>query len=53
MGAFKNYIDRKGWVGGQPNVYAYKVNDHFLFNELVYEGWVSGQKCPKICVPSY
>ena len=24
-GAFKNYIDKKGWVGGQSNVYAHKV----------------------------
>ena len=21
MGAFKNYVDRRGWVGGQSNVY--------------------------------
>ena len=23
-GAFKNYVDRKGWVGGQSNVYESK-----------------------------
>ena len=21
MGSFKNYVDRRGWVGGQSNVY--------------------------------
>ena len=30
-GSFNNYVDRKGWMDGQPNVYAYKVNDCFLF----------------------
>ena len=30
-GTFKNYVDRKRWVGGQSNVYANKMNDHFLF----------------------
>ena len=24
MGAFKNYVDRRGWVGGQSNVYVSK-----------------------------
>ena len=22
MGAFNNHVDKKGWVGGQPNVHA-------------------------------
>ena len=38
--SFNNYVDRKGYVGGHSNVYIYKVNDHFLFTSLVYEGWV-------------
>ena len=37
-GAFNNYVDRRGWVGGQANVFAYKVNDLFLFTLFVYEG---------------
>ena len=37
-GAFKNYIDRKGWVGDQSNFYAYKVNDLSFFPSLVYKG---------------
>ena len=41
-GLFKNYVDRRGWVGGQPNVYAYKVNGSvnglFLLTLFVYEG---------------
>ena len=52
-GAFKNYVDKKGWVGGHSNVYAYRVNDVFLFTLLVYEGWVGVQKCPKFCLHSY
>ena len=24
-GSFNNYIDKKGWVGGQPNVYTANV----------------------------
>ena len=24
-GAFKNYVDRRGWVGGQSNVYVSKL----------------------------
>ena len=51
--SFNNYMERKGWVVGQPNVYAYKVNDCLLFNQVVYEGWVGGQKYPKICLRSY
>ena len=35
MGAFKNYVDIWGWVGGQSDVYAYKDNDLFLFTSLV------------------
>ena len=38
LGAFKNYVDRKGCVGGQSNVYTYKVNDIFLFTYFVYKG---------------
>ena len=40
-GAFNNYIDRRGWVGGQLNVYAHKVKD--LFYSLYWStrgGWV-------------
>ena len=48
-GPFNNYVDRKGWVGIQSNVYAYKINDYFLFTSFVFEGWVGGQKCPKFC----
>ena len=40
MGAFNNYVDRRGWVGGQSSVYAYKVNDLFLLTLFVYKGWV-------------
>ena len=42
-----------GWVGGQLNVYAHKVKDHFLFTWIVYEGWVGGPKSPKICLRSF
>ena len=31
LGAFKNYVGNKGWVGGQSNVYAYKVNEVFFY----------------------
>ena len=31
LGSFKNYVDRKGWVGGQSNVYAHNVNDLFFY----------------------
>ena len=36
----KNYVDRRGWVGGESNVYAHKVNGLFLFTSIVYNGWV-------------
>ena len=40
-GAFTFYIDRRGWVGGQQNVYAYDVNDHFYSLDLSTKGeWV-------------
>ena len=52
-GTFNNYVDMKGWVGGQSNVYAHKVNDLFLFTSIVYKGWVGGQKSPKFCLRSY
>ena len=52
-GAFNNYVDWREWVGGQSNVYAYKVNDLSLFTSFVYEGWVGGPKGPKICLRSY
>ena len=29
LGTFKNYVDRKGWVGGKSNDYAHKVKDIF------------------------
>ena len=48
MGAFNNYVDRKGWVGGQSNVYAYNIDDLFLFTSIVYKGWFGGQKKSKI-----
>ena len=40
--AFNNYIDRRGWVGGQVNVYAHKIKHHCLFTSFVYKGcgWV-------------
>ena len=38
QGAFNNYIDRRGWVGGQVNVYAHKIKDHCLFTSFVYKG---------------
>ena len=53
MGAFKDYVDRKGWVGGQSNTYAYKVHDLFLLTWFVYKEWVGGQKSSKICLRSY
>ena len=31
-------------MGGQSNVYAYKVNDLFLSTLHVFKGWVGGQK---------
>ena len=43
-GAFKNYIDKKGWVGGQSNVYTHKVKDIFSLTLSVYEGWVGGHQ---------
>ena len=30
-GAFKNYVDRKGWIGNQSNFYANKENELFLY----------------------
>ena len=53
MGPFNNYVDSKGWVGGQANVYASKVNDLFLVTLFVYERWVGGPKSTKICLRSY
>ena len=47
------YIDRRGWVGGQSNVYTYKVNDLFLLTSFVYKGWVGVQKSPKTYPRSY
>ena len=42
MGAFENYVDRKGWVVGQSNVYANKVNDLFYLLCLSMKGgWVA------------
>ena len=38
LGAFKNYVDRKGWLGSQSNVYAYNVNDLFLLTSFIYKG---------------
>ena len=26
-GSFKNHVDKKGWVGGQPNVHSYPQGD--------------------------
>ena len=41
MGAFKNYVDRRGWVGGQQNVYTFIVNDLFYLLSLSTRGgWV-------------
>ena len=37
-------------MGGQPNVYAYMVNNLFSFTSFVYNG---GQKVPKVCPRSY
>ena len=31
-------------MGGQSNVYAYKVNDLFVITSFVYEGRLGGQK---------
>ena len=47
IGSFSNYVDMKGWMGGQSNVYAHKVNDLFLSTLLVYKGWLGGQNGPK------
>ena len=44
MGAFNIYVNKQRWVGGEPNVYAYKVNTLFLFTIFVYQGWVGGSK---------
>ena len=51
--AFNNYVDKRGWVGGQVNVYACKVKGQCLLTSFVYEGWVGGPKSPKICLCSY
>ena len=37
-GPFNNYVNKKGWVGGQSNFYAYIINDLILSTSLVYEG---------------
>ena len=47
FGAFSNYEDRRGWVRGLSNVYAYKVNDLSLLTSFVYEGFVGIQKVQK------
>ena len=36
MGLFNTYVNKKRWVGGQSNVYVYKVNPLFLFTVFVY-----------------
>ena len=36
-------------MGGQSNVYAYKVTKLFLFTLLAFKEWVVGQKIQKIC----
>ena len=40
-------------MGGQLNVYAYKVKDLFLFTSFIYKGWVGGPKSPKFCLRSH
>ena len=50
LGSFKNYVDRKGWVGGQSNVYAHNVNDLFFLPHSSTRGrWVVN-KSLKICL---
>ena len=45
-------IRRKERMGGQSNVYAYKVNVFFLSTLFVYEKWAGGPKSPKFCLRS-
>ena len=55
-GAFNNYVDRKGWVGGQLNVYAISEMTSIYLLRLstrALEGWVGGRKSSKFCLRSY
>ena len=38
-GAFKNYIDKKGWVGGHTNVNDFKKMTSFYLLLLSTRGW--------------
>ena len=42
MGAFKNYVDQKGWVGGSPNVNC--SNKPYLVKASTRGRWVV-KKC--------
>ena len=53
LGALNNYADKKGWVGGLPNVYTYNVNVTFYLLSLSMRGGWVVKKCPKICLRSY
>ena len=50
--AFNIYVNKQRWVGGQSNVYAYKVNVFFLSTSFVYEEWAGGPQSPKFCLRS-
>ena len=48
-GSFNNYVDSR--PNGQSNVYADRVNDHFLFTSFFNKGWVTltdlDSSCPR------
>ena len=48
QGAFNDYVNNFGQVGGQSIVYVHNIEGTFLFTKVVYQGWVGGQKKVKI-----
>ena len=48
QGAFNNYVEMKGWVGGQLNVYANQVKTTFYLLYLPTRGGWVVQKVQKI-----
>ena len=51
-GVFKIFVDRRGWMDGQVNVYGHKIKDQCFFTLFFYEGWLGGQKSSKIFLGS-
>ena len=48
LGALKNYVDRKRWVGGKSNVHVHKVKTLLIY--FICLRGVGGQKALKFCL---